>query len=180
MFWNDRAILRCPFPSDVWSVGEVPSEELEELVSLCQTVYTHNMHAGLATPEALESNRVAIATTFSEVDKITKDGWTVVEPILREVRLVCALVASQTTHLTLTGHRSQDIDTKACIACFLVADPLLILSLFVVTSPFAGRPLSHARARSLREAAQPQQIRAPMLSCDRDGPWLGLSLRSLT
>ncbi|KAM0748144.1 hypothetical protein T439DRAFT_75196 [Meredithblackwellia eburnea MCA 4105] len=68
---------------DVWPVCELPKIQVEGLVGACRDLYTHNMYAGLATPEILEPV-TALAKTFDEVQKLTMDSWTVIEPMLRE------------------------------------------------------------------------------------------------
>lgn len=75
--------LTNEFSSDCWRISDLPAAELEELVSACKELHYSTLLQTLATPDSLEGPG-AIAKTYDQVSKLAADGWTLIEPLIRQ------------------------------------------------------------------------------------------------
>ncbi|KAL8279172.1 hypothetical protein RQP46_008428 [Phenoliferia psychrophenolica] len=68
---------------DIWPVEHLPPLEVDEFCTEASRVFSSHMFATLATPDILETE-IAMARTFEELEKFAVDGWSTIEPLLRD------------------------------------------------------------------------------------------------
>ncbi|KAK4700146.1 hypothetical protein P7C70_g6105, partial [Phenoliferia sp. Uapishka_3] len=69
--------------SAVWPISEISSTDANALLHLCRELWISTILSTLATPETLEVPG-ALARTFSEINNLARDSWTLCEPYLRD------------------------------------------------------------------------------------------------
>lgn len=56
---------------------------MEELIANCKELHYSTLLQTLATPDSLEAAG-SIASTYEQVNNLAVDGWTMLEPLIRQ------------------------------------------------------------------------------------------------